>query len=238
ASGDGGPGTAVAWDDLNPETVRHAAFEVTAPVRLAVDAVGSFEGDTTLGATAWIVRRDSGTVVWRMDPRRATRGRATLATATDTLALAPGLYDAYFAAYGDPLTRPVEDDADGLFDRLTDLLTRGGRAWHGDADRWRFRVAAAAEADRARVRPLGEAEGREAVEQPPAGPGVVWATGPVESDEREEYVFEVTAPTAVRLRATGEVRGGRVRDGAALLPLVGPDTVWAMAARGTVPAGG
>src|SRR5690606_21571313 len=115
-------------------------------------------------------------------------------TATDTLAFAPGVYDAYFAAYGDPLTRPAEDDDEGFLDRLTDLLTRGGRAWHGDADRWRFQVAAAAEADRDRVRRL-ESDERRAIEEPPSGAGVVWATGPVESGEREEYAFEVTAPT-------------------------------------------
>ncbi|HLT45695.1 MAG TPA: hypothetical protein VK002_00575 [Rubricoccaceae bacterium] len=238
ASGDAEPGTVVAFgDDLDPEEMRRAAFEVTAPTRLAIEAVGSFESDTTLGATAWIVRRDSGAVVWRMDPKRVERGRGTLATAVDTLAFAPGVYDAYFAAYGDPLTRPAEDGGDGFLGRLSDLLTRGGRAWHGDADRWRFRVAAASEAERDRARLL-DGDAREAAEDVPSGPGVVWATGPVESDETREYVFEVTAPATVRLRATGEVRGGRVRDGAALLRLVGADTVWAMTARNTVPAGG
>jgi hypothetical protein len=236
ASGNDGPGTLVAWDDLNPEVMLHAAFEATAPVRLAIDATGSFEGDTTLGATAWVVRRDSGTVVWRMDPRRVTRRRGALATVADTLAFAPGVYDAYFAAYGDPLTRPAEDDGDGLFGRLSDLLTRDGRVWHGDADRWRFRIAAD-EADRDRARRLDGDEHR-AVEEPATGPGVVWATGPVGTRETREYVFEVTAPASVRLRATGEVRDGRVRDGAALLRLVGADTVWAMSARRTVPAGG
>lgn len=238
ASGGDEPGALVALgDDLDPEEVRHAAFEVTAPVRLAVAAVGSFEGDTTLGATAWIVRRDSGALVWRMDPKRVARGRGTLATAADTLAFAPGVYDAYYAAFGDPLTRPAEEDEGGFLDHLTDLVTRGGRAWHGDADRWRFHVTAAAEAERDHARRL-DADARDAVEDVPAGPGVVWATGPVGDYETREYVFEVTAPAAVRLRATGEVRGGRVRDGAALVRLVGADTVWAMTPRNTAPAGG
>lgn len=237
ASGADEPGAVLAFgDSLDPDRLRHGAFRVEAPARLAVYAVGSFESDSTLGATAWIVRRDSGVVAWRMDPRRAARGRGTLATAADTVAFAPGVYDAYFASYGDPLMRP-EEVAGGFLDRLTNLLTRGGRAWHGDADRWRFHVRLADESDRPRVRRLGD-DARDAVEVAPSGVGVVWATGPVETGETREYVFEVMAPATVRLRATGEVRDGRVRDGAALLRLVGADTVWAMTARATVPAGG
>jgi hypothetical protein len=240
ASGADEPGAVLSFGDgLDPDELRHEALHVEAPTRLAVHAVGSFETDSTLGATAWIVRRDgdsAGTLVWRMDPRRVTRGRGTLATAADTLAFAPGTYDAYFATYGDPLTRP-EEEPEGFFGRMADLLTRGGRSWHGDADRWRFHLTAADETDRGRAYRLDGAE-RDAVEAPPQGAGVVWATGPVHNADTYEFVFEVKARADVRLRATGEVRGGRVRDGAALLGLFPADTVWAMTARNTAPAGG
>ncbi|MDX1420176.1 MAG: hypothetical protein R3181_09430 [Rubricoccaceae bacterium] len=237
AAGSDEPGAVLSVGGLDdPEHLRHDAFRVTAPARLAVHAVGSFETDATLGATAWIVERDSGAVVWAMDPKRVERRRGTLASATDTLLFAPGVYDAYFASFGDPLTRPAEDGG-GFFDRLTDLVTRGGRAWHGDAERWQFRVTAVSEADREAVRRLDRDE-RKSLEEPPAGPGVVWATGPLDDRETREYVFEVKAPARVRLQTVGEVRGGRTRDGGALLRLVDADTVWAMTPRNSVPAGG
>src|SRR5690606_9324331 len=46
-----------------------------------------------------------------------------------------------------------------------------------------------------------------------------------------EHLFEVTAPARVRVRSAGEVAGGAVRDGGAILPMTGQDTIWAMTTR-------
>jgi hypothetical protein len=237
------PGVAVT--DLEEGRLRHRAFDVERPVRVAVAAAGSFEdpvaageaADTTLAATGWIVRRADGAVVWRLDPRRARRSRGTLAEAADTLALEPGVYDAYFAAYGDPDVRTAPPPR-SFGARLRRLVSNDGRAWLADAGRWRLAVSAVDPAERDALRERYD-DDRAAL---PEGYGALWASGPVGNRERRTWLFEVSgaSPARLRVRASAEAAGRRMADRAFIERMGGaePDTVWAMSARGSAWAGG
>lgn len=233
-------GDAVHFDGLDPQDLEHSTVEVTGPgARVAVEVVGSFEGagpdaDSALAALGWLVRRDDGAVVWRPHPgSRPERG--TVYTVRDTLVLAPGLYDAYFAAYGDPLIRSAAPASDGLGDRLRAALSRGGQAWVGEADRWRFVVRGVTEADRRAVRRVrgdrdNVADARHA--------GALWESGPVRNRATATALLRVTTPARVRVRSTTEIAGGVVADSATVVDLATGQTAWSVDAGRTVWAGG
>ena len=70
--GSGEPGALVSFGTiLDSIELRHKAFEVDRTVRLAVHAVGSFEGEDALAVYGWIVDRSTGNVVWQMLPENA-----------------------------------------------------------------------------------------------------------------------------------------------------------------------
>ena len=204
--------------DEGPNELEHETFEVTREARIAVDARGSIEStssDTTvLAVTAWIVRRSDGAVVWEMPAQRPERG--TFLAVRDTIALAPGLYEAYLASYGDPAVRVVERGT-SLGGRIRSALSGSGRAWHGDAGRWGLALdVLGGEARRVR----GSGPGDE------LAPDQLWTAWNVRSSTREHVWFRVGAPAEVRVRAVGEIAGGVVRDSAYVLRLPARDTVW------------
>ncbi len=230
----------VAFEDLNPERLRHEAFRLPRPVRFAIDAVGSYEeastpvADTTMAAYGWIVRRSDGTVVWRMHPPRPSRG--TLVSVRDTISLEPGIYDAYFASYGDPLVRDPGPRDGSFAERFRAALSRGGRSWMGEGGRWRFVVK-----ELTTGAPVAETSGFErdpARDDTEDDSALVWAARGVSDHERQEHLFQVTAPTRVRVRATTEVTDGIVRDVASIVRLGQSDTVWTIRPEAAVWAGG
>ena len=226
--GGGAQGGAVVWmDDLTPDRLRHERFEVSEPARIALSVSGSFEdaGDA-LATEIWITDAD-GEPVWRLAPRR---GDGTFFTTADTLDVAPGLYDVYFASFGTGAAAPP---ADGALGRLRHALTRG-QAWRGDAGRWRLRIDPASEADRER---LAGVSGRDPFR---AQRTATWTSGPLEDDDRTTELFSVDRPTRVALRAVLEATPRSARDRASLVRLGGEaaDTVWAFSHAASRPAGG
>lgn len=220
------PADVVHLGKLRTERLAHAAFSVGGDgARVAVHLVGSLEGtDGTqaappLAAYGWLVWRDRDSVVWRPRPRRRP-ARGSVFAVRDTLALAPGHYDVYFAAYGDPLVRAAGPASEAVGDRIRAALSRGGRAWMGESDRWRMAVAGASGADRARLEPLDH--------RIPRAEGSVWTSGPVQSGQTAEAVVRVEAPATVRLRATTEVTDGVVADSATVVRLDDGATVWSV----------
>lgn len=233
-------GAVVALDRLHAEQLRHEGFTLTGTARLAVDAVGSFEErpDTALAALGWIVRRSDGAVVWRQRPG-ARPARGLVSAVRDTLVLPEGAYDAYFASFGDPLLRaaaaPPPDATFG--ERVRESLSRGGRAWQGEAGRWRLVVTGATPADRARARTLGDDDPA----RTDAPPDVVWASGPLGNNADGSALLRVSTPADVRLDAVFESATGAARgvDGAALVRVGGDgDTVWTSRGAASAWAGG
>lgn len=235
-SGDG----LVAFDDIGPRSLHHAAIALEAPGRLAVDAAGSYEeqtsaaSDTTMAAYGWIVRRDDGAVVWRMRPPRPSRG--TLVSVRDTLALDAGVYDVYFTSYGDPLVRDPGPRDGSLGERIRAALSRGGRAWHGDASRWRLRLSEPPGAPSVATTDVDPRDPAEAAA--PGDSSRIWIARGVSDRQRRERLFRVTAPVEVRVRATTEVTDGAVRDVPTIARLGAADTLWTFQPEGAAWAGG
>ena len=230
----------VDFERIDAESVRHQSFQLSAPGRFAVHAVGSFEerttpaSDTTLAAYGWIVRRGDGAVVWQMRSARPDRG--TLVNVRDTVTLAPGTYDAYFASHGDPLVREPGPRDESLGERIRSFLSRGGMAWVGDAGRWRFGVQPLDEGARAAT----EADVRDPAEAARAVPDplVVWQALGVRNHQRREEIIDVETPARVALRAVTEITDGVVADAAYLVRLGDRDTVWQARGEGSAWAGG
>ena len=222
--------------NLGTSELHHQAFRVERPQLLAVHATGSFETDTTLAAYGWIVDRAAGTVYWRMDPALLSRGRGTLASVDDTLQFEPGVYDAYFTTYGDPLVRPETEDG-GFFDRIGNLLSNDGRAWHADAARWRFAVAAADPLSELHVEHLHGDEGRPEINLVPVF-GEIWSSGPVRNREEIEYEFEVAERVSLRLLVTGEHLDNDWMDHARLVRFTDGELIWSSGDSSPVWAGG
>ena len=212
----------VSLEDIGPDELEHQAFRVTTPVRLAIDASGSLESagaDTTvLAAIPWISRRSDGDVVWQMPARRPERG--TYVSVRDTLILEPGLYDAYLSTYGDPTIRVVEN-GESLGGRVRAVLSGEGRAWHGDARRWKLIVSVLSGDATHNVR------SREDEPEWTEDESVLWRSGPVRSRNREEVLLRVGSPSELAIRAMGEIVDGVVRDSAYVVRLPAQDTVWA-----------
>jgi hypothetical protein len=230
-------GAVVALDGLRAESLAHQAFRLDAPARLALDAAGSFEErpDTALAAFGWIVRRADGALVWRQRPG-VHPPRGLVSAVRDTVRLDAGVYDAYFASYGDPVVRAAAAPAappSGLRERIREALSRGGRAWQGESGRWHFRATGATAADRDLAVALDDEPA------PVDDAETVWAEQALGSGRRESALIRVSAPVTVRVEAVLEAAGDVVADSAAIVRVGAPaDTVWAFAARGTVPAGG
>ncbi len=236
----GGPGESGAvvrfGTSIDPNELNHEAFRVDQTVRLAVHAVGSFEGRDALAVYGWIVDRATGAVVWQMLPENAQSERGTLATVDDTLAFEPGLYDAWFTSYGDPHA-PVEGNDKGLFERLGSLISPDGRLWHGDAERWRFQLRYAEEIAADVVHGVEGADGRPD-KNLPASDGLVWTSGPARNRADLSYLFEVSDAVELRLQGAGEVVRGEMLDGAVITRVFDGEVVWDMANAPLTWAGG
>ena len=217
----GGAGDAVvSIDGVMTDEVEHEHFRVLEPTTIRVEAAGSFEeagseaSDTTLAAVAWIVRADDGALVWRMRPARPARG--TFVAVTDSVRLPAGEYDAYVASYGDPLSRAPAARGGSLGDRLRTALNRSGRAWRGDAGRWRLAIQGG---------PAVERSGG-AHDDVDADSAAVWRAFRVGSRDRRETLLQVTEPTRVQIRALVEVADNVLADSAYVVRLGTRDTVW------------
>lgn len=117
----------VAFRDLEPEALEHAAFELREEVRIEIDAGGSFESggaDSVWAAYGWVVNRETGETVWKMKGARPRRG--SFRAISDTISIPAGIYDVYFSSYGDPDVRADGRSNESLGERIRNLLSREG----------------------------------------------------------------------------------------------------------------
>ena len=103
-----------------------ARFQLDAPTRVRVEAVGSVGADDSLQAYGWLLDAETRRVVWRLDAGRSGRSRETLVHESDTLALSAGRYEAYFTSYG---RQPERDEP---FSRAF----RPSERWRNDRGDW------------------------------------------------------------------------------------------------------
>lgn len=225
----------VALRDLDPESLAHGAFVLESDARLVIDGGGSFESgeaDSVWAAYGWIVNRESGEPVWVMTGTRPRRG--SFRAVSDSLWLPAGTYDAYFSSYGDPSARSADKPNASLVERLRDLLSREGRGWYGDADRWRF-VVHVVEGEGSDVAHSLDREPEKALRE---NSTTVWASGPLRNREKNEELLLVSRLSDVVVRATGEIEDGVVVDGARLVRVMDGTIVWQLSEENTTWAGG
>jgi len=214
---------AVHFTRLRPDRVEHAAFTVgPGGARVAIEAIGSLDvgvgpdGAPSLAAFGWLVHRDSARVAWT--PRVGARPeRGSVVSQRDTVQLAPGTYDAYFTSYGDPDRLPPPPR--GAFGRLRRSLTGGARTWVGEADRWRFVVTGATDADRAALV-------RATTDDGPSDPRALTTLLPEQTEYMVTTWLRVEAPSRIRLAGVTEVRGGVVEDSLSVYRLDTGRYVW------------
>ena len=223
------PQGTVAFSDLEARQLRQATIELTQPARLAIDATGSVarahgRRDAELAAYAWVVRRGSGDVVWRMQAADAKIEHGTLAQVQDTLSLPAGRYDVYFTAYGNSFQ---DRHARSLLRRVIDP----DQHWQNDQRDWQVVVQPAGEA--AAVRALAPRE----LDAEAAAPGQLWSCAPMRNHAKADYMFEVTRPVEVEVYAIGEI-GRHPMDYGWIENAATGERIWEMTRDNTRPAGG
>jgi hypothetical protein len=104
----------VAFHDLGPQELRSAAFVLTGPQEITIDALGAeprqqhgWEGwsclsdgaATTWPAAAWIIDSRTRAVVWDLRGAATERSGKGLRRFAGTVRLPAGVYEAYFGSY-------------------------------------------------------------------------------------------------------------------------------------------
>ena len=228
------PDGLVVYSSIEPDLLLEEAFRVEQPVRVVIDATGSFESEeqadsVSLAAYGWVLRREDRTVVWSMHSAPLRKGNNTLALVTDTVEFQPGVYDAYFASYGN---EEVSSFGLSLLDGLLDLSVGDGHFWRNDADKWRMVVRTLGDTLAGRVHldavsPLFLPDEEE----------LLWTSAPMEGRETAEYLFGVVRLAEVHVYAVGEIGEERMDFGWIEEVSTG-ERVWDMRRENTVPAGG
>lgn len=232
-SGPTSPRGAVVLSDIDRMQLAQTSFEVERPVRLSVEATGSIErvnrdasSVPTLGAYGWIIRRDDRKVVWEMDGRDVVIERGTLADVTGTLELEPGIYDAFFTSYGNTFFSYRDQS---IFSRIFNP----DQHWQNDRSKWKM-VLRLAEGEENEVRRLRSESDKAGA---PVPGGLLWASGPVESNETHRFIFEVGRPVTLNVYSIGEFEG-EPKDFAWIERVTTGEQVWQMSHEVTEPAGG
>ncbi|MEQ9104213.1 MAG: hypothetical protein RIE53_05905 [Rhodothermales bacterium] len=199
------------------------SFTVERPTSIHVRAVGAFETDEAgapLAAYGWVLDRSNAQVVWSMETFRVDRD-GVLASADDSLRLAPGSYTAYFTSFG-PTPSSREQRA---FLGLKPHWTNHRDAFHlvlstrdSDEDAIRSGMTVTAESGDATSTPL-------------------WSALRVSNRKTMEELVRVDSDAGLRIQAIiGLCSSGC--DMAYIEDLDTGATVWEMSMENTVAAGG
>ncbi len=216
-AGQPAPDGLVVFVDLHSHELKHAAFELGETAEVAIQATGSFDPEAMpagLAAQGWIVRRADREVVWHMDPHAVDRGRGNVAYVRgDTFALDAGIYDVYYATYGQ-------------------AETRNRQLWRSDVDKWQFVLGLTDETASARLLPYQQLDRIE-----DATDNLVWKTAPMRNGQEKAYLFEVKQRTQLEIYAVGEI-DDEPKDFAWIEDAGTGARIWGMTKDNTEPAGG
>ncbi len=216
-AGQPAPDGLVVFVDLHSHELKHAAFELGETAEVAIQATGSFDPEAIpagLAAQGWIVRRADREVVWHMDPHAVDRGRGNVAYVRgDTFALDAGIYDVYYATYGQ-------------------AETRNRQLWRSDVDKWQFVLGLTDETASARLLPYQQLDRIE-----DATDNLVWKTAPMRNGQEKAYLFEVKQRTQLEIYAVGEI-DDEPKDFAWIEDAGTGARIWGMTKDNTEPAGG
>lgn len=214
--GPAAPDGLVSLVGIGAEAVRVEGFELDTPSLVRINAVGSVEdGDRDRPAAyGWILRTDTRELVWTQDAQTAQLDNTRMVS-EDSLMLAAGAYEAYFASFG------------------STERSRSGRGplgirahWSNDSKYWQFVVSA--QADAGRAIPF-KADSWDA--------DALWSTGAVGNRTTRSVRLRVARGSEVRLYSVAELCP-RGCDKAAIVRIGGTAPIWEMTPENTREAGG
>lgn len=240
----------VAIRNLTPREHRSAAFVLTAPQEIRIQAVGAEpaperrrRGDTWWGpederdvwpAAAWILDARTRAVVWDLRTARTDRADDGVRHFAGPLHLPAGIYEAHYASYP---AAWLSSMGDGSLRSIIRGLARGDRGdrfggpYVDDGTFREFELVISGDGHAARGRELEDARraftATVAAQLAPAGP-----------DSTAQWPFVLDRPTDLDVTALGEVRPDGAFDYAWIVNADTRERVWTMSYRSSEAAGG
>jgi len=174
------PRGSIALTNLDFHELTQERFQVSGPVNVLIDAVGSVDdrqGANGLAAYPWIIHHDTEDVIWSMNESNTIVDGSLAIVEKDELTLESGSYTLNFASYGQ-------------------LLRSSWGDFREDSRKWKVIIHAPEdlEALRSIVRPLQDTSEDQ-----------IWEATSLGRNETREYFFEVHRPVEVHIQATGQL---------------------------------
>ena len=205
-----------AFTDLDSRELTQEAFQVSGPVKVLIDAVGSVDDRqdaSGLAAYPWITHDDTKEVIWSMNESNTILRGSLAMVEQDEVTLESGTYTLHFASYGQ-------------------LLRSSRGDFLKDHRKWRVVLHAPENQDALRsiVRPLQDPSDDQ-----------IWQATSLGRNERREYIFEVHRPVEFHIQAMGQLGQQNDRqlvDYSTIEDAVTGQVVWQLTLDNTVWAGG
>ncbi len=178
-SGPPPPRGAIALSDLKVSQLKQQSFEVSGPLKIKINAVGSIDDREEiigLGAYPWITNNSSGDMVWSMNESNSRQKGTLVSVINDEIILESGDYTLNFASFGQPLhyVKPP--------------------FWK-DMKEWYVTLNSPDDSDA--LRPITSSFITEPVDE-------VFDATSLRRNEKREYLFEVLRATEFEIHAIGE----------------------------------
>lgn len=219
----------IVIEDLKLSQLKQARIEVERPVKIQVEAQGSFEKAGVLAAYGWILREGDRSVVWQMNASNTQSGRGTLATSNSTILLPKGRYRVYFTTYGDPLL-PVESKS-----WWQNLWGDEARSWHADENKWFMTLKLANETESTAVRVLNAPNSY--IEPIRESDAYLWDHSMAPPFDQKTFQFQVLNPIQLGISTIADL-GGVDPDTVGIRNTTDNSWVWRLDSTNSTPAGG
>ncbi len=215
-SGPPPPRGAVALSNLKVSELKQQSFEVSGPLDVIINAVGSIDDREEmigLGAYPWITNNSSGDVVWSMNESNSIQQGTLVSVVNDEIKLESGDYTLSFASFGQPLhyVKP---------------------SFWKDMKKWY--VTLNTPDDSGALRPITGSFMTEPVDE-------FFDATSLRRNEKREYLFEVLRTTDFDIHAIGEFGTrdeGKAVDYSWIEDVVNSQVIWQLTLDNTTWAGG
>ncbi len=174
------PRGAITLSDLDVYELHKQAFQISEPLKVVIDAVGSIDERqeaTGLAAYSWITLAHTGEVVWSMNAANTRQDESIVYVEEEELELDSGSYILYFASYGQ-------------------LQRRSNLTFRKDRRKWHVTIHAPDNKTALRkiTRPLEGTSDRE-----------TWDAISLRREEKREIIIEVHRSAELEIHAIGQL---------------------------------
>ena len=215
-SGPPSPRGAIKLSGLEARELAQQSFQVSGPLQVAVNAVGSLDerqGARGFAAYPWIIRDNTGEVVWSMNVSNTILNGSLAYVEGEELVMDSGTYTLYFATYGQ-----LQHYSRSVFQR--------------DRRMWKAVIHSPDGKDALRpiVRTLDV-----------SSDNLIWEAVSLGKNEKREYFFEVRRPAELEIYAIGELGSQdevQPVDYSLIEDVVSGQVIWQLSRDNTTWAGG